>query len=84
LYRRALVAAWRDPVALGDLAVGGDDLRRAGVRPGPGMARILHGLLQTVLEDPARNRVDFLMERARELAASEEERSAGDHQGGPR
>ncbi len=84
LYRRALAAAWRDPVALGDLAVGGDDLRRMGVKPGPAMARMLHGLLDAVLEDPSLNRVDILMERAREMAAVGEERGAGDDRGGRR
>ena len=64
-------AAWRDPVAIGDLAVGGNDLRRVGVPPGPGMARILHGLLDAVLEDPSRNTVAFLLEQARVMAAAQ-------------
>jgi len=61
-------SAFRDPVAIGDLAIGGDELRQAGVAPGPEMARILHALLDWVLEEPGRNRVEALLARARELA----------------
>jgi tRNA nucleotidyltransferase (CCA-adding enzyme) len=67
LYGRALRSAYRDPVDLGALAVGGDDLRSAGVSPGPRMAHILHGLLDWVLEDPRRNTVTELLARARLL-----------------
>ncbi|HEU4629043.1 MAG TPA: CCA tRNA nucleotidyltransferase [Gemmatimonadaceae bacterium] len=70
LYRRALrVAYGGSPLALGDLAIGGDDLRAIGVRPGPAMARLLHRLLDTVLDDPSLNRVDALLALARRLAA---------------
>jgi tRNA nucleotidyltransferase (CCA-adding enzyme) len=67
LYRRARETALSDPVELADLAVGGDDLRRAGVQPGPSMARLLDRLLDEVLEDPSRNDVGYLMERVRTL-----------------
>ncbi|HLV25473.1 MAG TPA: CCA tRNA nucleotidyltransferase [Gemmatimonadales bacterium] len=63
IYRRATAAAFHDPVELADLAIDGEDLRRAGVQPGPGMAAILHSLLDEVLEDPARNTVDYLQGR---------------------
>ena len=66
-YRRMLGIAFRDPLELGDLAVDGDDLRRAGIPPGPGMKVILQGLLELVLEDPARNVPDALLARAREM-----------------
>jgi len=69
LYRRALRAAFRDPVDLRDLAVDGDDLRRAGVPVGPAMGRILHALLDWVLDDPARNTPAALQERAAALQA---------------
>ncbi|MDH5235279.1 MAG: tRNA cytidylyltransferase [Gemmatimonadota bacterium] len=55
LYRRAMRIAWRDPIALADLAVDGDDLRRAGVAPGRAIGETLQRLLDAVLEDPARN-----------------------------
>ncbi|MBX6333622.1 MAG: hypothetical protein IRY91_17385, partial [Gemmatimonadaceae bacterium] len=67
LYRRALRIAYRDPVETSDLAVDGDDLRAAGIPPGPALGRILHQLLQDVLEDPARNTRDQLLQRAQDL-----------------
>lgn len=69
-YRRAIRMAFRDPVEIGDLAVDGDDLRAAGIAPGPGMKRILSGLLEDVIEDPARNVRDGLLQRAVELDRS--------------
>lgn len=71
LYRRALRSAYSDPVAISDLAIGGEELRQMGVPAGPGMARILQGLLEVVLEDPAQNTVDRLLALAAELAGRE-------------
>jgi tRNA nucleotidyltransferase (CCA-adding enzyme) len=67
LSRRAIAIAFRDPVEISDLAVDGDDLRRAGFVPGPILGKILNALLEWVLEDPARNVPDLLLARAREL-----------------
>lgn len=67
LYRRALRAAFRDPMELADLAVDGDDLRSAGVPAGPLIGRILARLLDDVIEDPSRNRREWLMARTLEL-----------------
>lgn len=67
LYRRVVTAAFRDPVELSDLAIGGDDLRRAGVPEGPAMGWMLHRLLDAVLEDPRRNTVDELQRLAPDL-----------------
>jgi hypothetical protein len=61
LYRRVVRAAYRDPVEVGDLAVSGDDLRDAGVPPGPLLGMILHCLLDRVLDDPARNTREQLL-----------------------
>jgi hypothetical protein len=72
LYRAALRTAFRDPVEIGDLAVDGDDLRKAGIPPGPALGRILASLLEDVLEDPARNTSEWLVPRARELYARRE------------
>ncbi len=69
LYRAALRTAFRDPVEIGDLAVDGDDLRKAGIPPGPVLGRVLAQLLEDVLEDPARNTIEWLVPRARELYA---------------
>jgi len=64
-FRKA-VAAIRDenpPLALKDLAVKGDDLIAAGVRPGPDVGEVLARLLDEVLEDPARNTKEYLLSR---------------------
>ena len=55
----------REPLTRGDLAVTGDDLLTIGVPVGPAIGRVLAGLLEAVLEDPALNRREVLLERAR-------------------
>jgi tRNA nucleotidyltransferase (CCA-adding enzyme) len=52
-----------DPLTLKDLAVKGDDLIAAGVRPGPDVGDALARLLEEVLEDPARNTKEYLLSR---------------------
>lgn len=64
LYRRMLRSAFRDPLEVRDLAVDGDDLRRAGIPPGPVVGRILQALLDAVLADPSRNTRDWLLQEA--------------------
>jgi tRNA nucleotidyltransferase (CCA-adding enzyme) len=61
LYRRMLTSAQRDPLTVADLAIDGDDLRIAGIPPGPMIGKILHALLDQVLEDPSRNTRDWLL-----------------------
>jgi tRNA nucleotidyltransferase (CCA-adding enzyme) len=61
LHRRMRAMLFRDPIDLADLQVSGDDLRRAGIPAGPIYAKILHALLERVLEDPARNTPDALL-----------------------
>ena len=68
-YRRAIRAAYRDPVELGDLAVDGDDLRAAGIPAGPLLGKILHALLERVVEDPSLNTREQLLALARGLPA---------------
>ena len=63
-----LRAAFRDPVEIGDLAIGGGDLMKAGIEAGPQLGATLRAMLEWVLEDPARNSHDRLLARARELA----------------
>ncbi|HTY05048.1 MAG TPA: hypothetical protein VMC86_00900 [Gemmatimonadales bacterium] len=53
-----------DPLSLSDLAVKGDDLIEAGVRPGPEVGETLARLLDEVLEDPSRNTRQHLLSRA--------------------
>lgn len=71
LHRRLLRIAFRDPVDVADLAVDGDDLRALGVPAGPAMGQLLRALLGEVLEDPARNRRDWLVARVRGLQSAE-------------
>ena len=67
--RRLLTQERSQPHHLSDLAVTGDDLRAIGFPEGPGLGRVLHDLLADVVDDPARNDRDWLLERAaRELA----------------
>ena len=77
LSRRAITIAFCDPVEIADLAVDGDDLRRAGFVPGPLLGKILSGLLDWVLEDPARNVPDRLVAHATEMR----DRNANDKRG---
>ena len=56
----------QDPLTLKDLAVHGDDLIAAGVRPGPDVGEMLQRLLADVLEDPTRNTRELLLGRVRE------------------
>ena len=45
---------------IGDLAIGGNELRAMGVRPGPAMGEILRRLLDAVTVDPSLNTPDAL------------------------
>ena len=66
---RLLTQERTQPHHLSDLAVTGDDLRAIGFQEGPGLGRVLHELLDAVVDDPARNTREWLLERAsRELA----------------
>ena len=68
-FREAAVqVAFRDPVEIADLAIDGEDLRKAGVKPGPAMGRVLRDLLDRVIEDPALNTPAELMKLAASLA----------------
>src|SRR3989454_148434 len=57
------IRAAKDPLTVKDLAVKGDDLLAAGVRPGPDVGETLERLLAEVLEDPSRNTRDYLRSR---------------------
>jgi hypothetical protein len=67
LYKRMLAAAMRDPIQLADLAVDGSDLVAIGMPAGPIIGKILHALLESVLEDPSRNTRDWLLQEAKRL-----------------
>jgi tRNA nucleotidyltransferase (CCA-adding enzyme) len=60
------IRAARDPLSLKDLAVRGEDLIAAGVRPGPDVGDMLQRLLAEVLQDPDRNTTERLLAQVRE------------------
>jgi len=65
-FRKVVEQERSSPHRLRDLAVDGNDLLRVGFRPGPQLGRILHELLDAVVEDPALNTRDGLLTRAKE------------------
>jgi tRNA nucleotidyltransferase (CCA-adding enzyme) len=67
LYRRANRVALTEPLDLNDLAIDGDDLRSAGIQPGPWVGKILSSLLELVLTDPACNTRERLLTEARRV-----------------
>ena len=71
LHRQMLRIAFRDPLEVSDLAVDGDDLRQAGVPAGPSLGRVLHALVEFVLDDPSRNHAPALLEEARRLVSDD-------------
>lgn len=56
-----------DAVTVKDLAVDGRDLMEIGVSQGPELGRVLNELLQMVMDEPALNKKEVLIEKAREL-----------------
>ena len=64
-FRQTLERERRQPHRLADLAVDGNDLIALGLEPGPQLGRVLHDLLHDVVEDPALNTRDALLDRAR-------------------
>ena len=57
----------RDPISVGMLKIDGNRLKEMGERPGPRMGWMLHALLEEVLDDPAKNNLEYLENRAKEL-----------------
>ncbi|ADU50260.1 polynucleotide adenylyltransferase/metal dependent phosphohydrolase [Thermaerobacter marianensis DSM 12885] len=69
--------------SLHDLAIDGHDVMAAtGLGPGPAIGWILQKLLEDVLDEPGRNRRQWLMERAAELRAEAEARFGGGRRAG--
>jgi tRNA nucleotidyltransferase (CCA-adding enzyme) len=58
---------WGRPVALGDLAVRGDDLIAAGVSEGPAIGASLRRLLAAVIGDPSLNERETLLRLAKSI-----------------
>ncbi len=64
VYRQALRVAYRDPIEIADLAIGGTDLEKIGIT-GPQVGRTLRNLLQHVINDPSMNTREQLLALAR-------------------
>jgi tRNA nucleotidyltransferase (CCA-adding enzyme) len=77
LYRDVLATAFRDPLEVADLAVDGDDLRRAGTAAGPALGRLLHELVEWVIEDPSRNTRESLLSFAAAMASAADQVRSG-------
>lgn len=60
VYRRAVGIAYGDPIEVGDLAVNGRDLEKAGIT-GPAVGQMLRRLLESVINDPALNSREKLL-----------------------
>ena len=65
-FREVVEEELGSPHRLGDLAIDGNDLIALGVQPGPQLGRLLHELLDEVVDDPALNTRDRLLARAKE------------------
>ncbi len=71
-WRRArVVLAAEPPLSVQDLAIGGGELKRLGLRPGPLFGDVLERLLDEVIDDPSRNTAEYLCDRAVAIAGGE-------------
>jgi tRNA nucleotidyltransferase (CCA-adding enzyme) len=64
--RTRRVLARNPPLEIGDLAIGGAELRALDLKPGPQFGAILRALLDRVLDDPQLNTVDDLIRLVKE------------------
>jgi tRNA nucleotidyltransferase/poly(A) polymerase len=64
-FREVVEQELSSPHRLRDLAVDGNDLIELGFRPGPQLGRILHELLDAVVDEPTLNTRDQLLARAK-------------------
>ncbi len=55
------ILAAGDPLSIADLCVGGQDLKEAGITPGPDMGKMLKCMLREVLRVPAHNTKEYLL-----------------------
>ena len=68
-YQSMIEQALRDPISVGMLALDGQKLMEVSQeKPGPRIGWILHALLEEVLDDPAKNTLEYLENKALSLA----------------
>ena len=65
-FRKVVEQELSSPHRLRDLAIDGNDLIELGFRSGPQLGRILHELLEEVVEEPSLNTREQLLARAKE------------------
>lgn len=64
----------RDPISVSQLKVDGNYLMHTlHVKPGPRMGWMLHTLLEEVIEDPAKNTIEYLSDRVKQLETLDNE-----------
>ena len=67
-YHAMIEEALRDPISVGMLKIDGKKIMDVThVTPGPKIGFTLHALLEEVLEDPSKNTLEYLENRAKEL-----------------
>ena len=64
LYRE--IMEQKDCLSLKELAVNGRDLMNLGIKPGKEIGQILQKLLEEVLEEPQKNKKEYLLERVKQ------------------
>src|SRR3989344_3236972 len=82
-YQSMIAQALQDPISVGMLTIDGKrvmDVTRE--KPGPRVGWILHALLEEVLDDPAKNTVEYLEKKVVELAALPQEKLQAKGEGG--
>jgi tRNA nucleotidyltransferase (CCA-adding enzyme) len=72
VHRRMVDARYSAAIEIADLAIGGDELRAAGIPAGPIYGKILNVLLEHVLETPARNTPEALLGELPQILATME------------
>ena len=80
-YKSMIEEALRDPVSVKQLKINGDYMvGEMQMKPGPRMGWMLHALLEEVLDDPAKNTLEYLEERVKDLDELEDDalRSLGE------
>jgi hypothetical protein len=66
VYKRAMRIAYKDAIAISDLAIDGTDLEKLGIS-GPAVGATLRRLLDAVINDPRKNTNEQLVDLARRL-----------------
>ena len=68
-YHAMIEEVMRDPISVGMLKIDGKGIMEATkTSPGPHIGHILHALLEEVIENPEKNTLEYLENRATELA----------------